>query len=64
MEVGDFSELSLADECNINKVILNAAPLVEILQRLDSASDELELLISPEPPHFRISTNSNTVILY
>lgn len=57
----DFSGLSLADECNLNKVVLNAGPLVEILQDLDNASDELELLLSPEAPYLKITTNSISV---
>lgn len=62
MDVGDFSEISLSDECNLNKVVLNAIPLAEILQDLDNASDELELLLSPEPPYIKITTNSIMVI--
>lgn len=61
LEVGDSAELSLADECNLNKIILNAAPLVELLQNVDNASDELGLLLSPAPPYFRITTNGVTV---
>lgn len=61
MDVGDFSELSLADECNLNKIVLNAQPLVEVLQGLDSTSDELELMLSPDPPYFKISTNGLAV---
>lgn len=61
LDAGDFSGLSLAEECNLNKVVLNAAPLVEILQDLDNASDELELLLSPDAPYLKITTCSITV---
>lgn len=64
MEVGDFCELSLADECNLNKVVINAASLVEVLQNVDNASDELGILLSPAPPYFRITTNSVMVITF
>lgn len=61
LEVEDFSGLSLADECNLNKVVLNAGPLAEILQDLDNASDELELMLSPDAPCLKITTNSISV---
>lgn len=61
LEVGDFSGVSLADECNASKVVLNAAPLVDILQDLDNAADELELLISPDAPYLKMTTNSISV---
>lgn len=61
LEIDGFSSLSLAEECNLNKVVLNASPLVEILQDLDNASDELELFLSPNEPYFKIITNSINV---
>lgn len=63
LEIGDFSELSLAEECNLNKIVLNAALLVEVLRDIDNESDELDILLSPAPPHFRMTTNSVKVIL-
>lgn len=61
LEVEEFDGLSLADECNLNKVVLNAATLVEILHDLDNTSDELELLLSPDAPYLKITTNSLSV---
>lgn len=57
----EFVGLSLSDECNLNKVVLNAAALVEVLHDLDNASDELELLLSPDAPYLKITTNSVSV---
>lgn len=64
MDVEEFAELSLADECTLNKVVLNATPFVEVLSDLDTTSDELELILSPENPYFRITTTSVMVSLY
>lgn len=61
LDIGDYSSLSLIDECNLNKVVLNATPFVEVLHDLDQASDELELLLSPEAPYVKITTSSITV---
>lgn len=61
LEIDEFDGLSLAEQCNLNKVVLNAGPLVEILQDLDNASDELELLLSPDAPYLKITTNSVNV---
>lgn len=58
LEVDEFTEISLADQCTLNKVVVNAAPLVEALSDLDTTSDELELTLSPEFPFFRITTSS------
>jgi cell cycle checkpoint protein len=55
MNVDDFPDVSLAEECDLNKIVLNASILVEILQRLDNAADELTIALSPEPPHFALS---------
>ncbi|XP_018321800.1 cell cycle checkpoint protein RAD1-like isoform X2 [Agrilus planipennis] len=57
MDVEDeFPDVNLAEECNLNNVVLNAGHFVEILSNIDHNSDELELFLSPEPPYFRITT--------
>lgn len=58
LDVDEFTELSLADECSLNKIVMDAGVFVEILSDLDNTSDELELKISPDPPYFRVITNS------
>lgn len=40
---------------------MNGPPFVDILSELDNTSSELELIISENPPYFKISTNSSIV---
>jgi len=40
----------------LNKIILRSECLKEVFAELDSSSDLVEILISPDPPYFRIST--------
>jgi len=40
----------------LNKIILRSECLKEVFAELDSSSDLIEILISPDPPYFRIST--------
>ncbi|XP_063906470.1 cell cycle checkpoint protein RAD1-like [Zophobas morio] len=56
MNVDDSPDVSLAEECNLNKVVVNASILTEVLQRLDNAAEELSIEINPEPPHFILTT--------
>lgn len=62
MDADEFSELSLSEECNSNKVVLNANALTEVLNELDPTSDDFKILLSPDPPYFRITTNSTMVV--
>lgn len=54
----EFADVGLAYECGSDKVVVNAGHLVDVLSDLDNTSDELELVLSPDPPYFRISTTS------
>ncbi|KAF2888003.1 hypothetical protein ILUMI_18170, partial [Ignelater luminosus] len=58
LNVDEFADVSLAYECGLDKVVVNAGHLVDVLSDVDNTSDELELLLSPDPPYFRISTTS------
>ncbi|KAB0802757.1 hypothetical protein PPYR_04943 [Photinus pyralis] len=59
LDIKDSTDfLSLADECTLNKIVVNANQFVDILSYLDNASDELQLDICPSPPHLTISTVS------
>ena len=40
----------------VNKVIMRAEGLREAFNELDMSSDILELMLSPDPPYFRLST--------
>lgn len=42
----------------LNKIVLETALLRDVLSELDPTSDLIELLLSPDPPYFRISTGS------
>lgn len=54
MNMEDFSEITLADECNQNKIVLDANLFTELLNRLDNLADELKVVLSPNPPYFRL----------
>ncbi|KAK5650311.1 hypothetical protein RI129_001340 [Pyrocoelia pectoralis] len=59
MDIEDSTDfLSLADECTLNKIVVNASQFVDILTDLDHTSDELQLVISPDPPNLTIITIS------
>lgn len=54
MNMEDFSEITLADECNQNKIVLDANLFTELLNRLDNLADELKVVLSPNTPYFRL----------
>lgn len=61
MTINDFENPSLAEECNLNKIVINASIFVELLQRLDSPGDDLRILFSPDYPHFTLKSTSLNV---
>lgn len=54
MNLEDYNEISLADECNQNKIVINANLFSELLSRLDNFADELKVKLSPDPPYFSL----------
>ncbi|KAJ8951498.1 hypothetical protein NQ318_000194 [Aromia moschata] len=56
MNVDDYSGINLADECDTNKMVINANIFAELLHRLDNHADELKLCFSPNAPYFTLST--------
>ncbi|CAH1173532.1 unnamed protein product [Phaedon cochleariae] len=56
MNVEDYNDISLADECNLNKVVINASIFVELLNRLDNSADELKVSLNPDPPYLTLVT--------
>lgn len=40
----------------LNKIIIKAEFLKEIFSELDSTSYQVEIMLSPDPPNFRITT--------
>ena len=61
MNLGDFDNPSLAEECNTNKIVINANIFAELLQRLDNSADEVKITFSPEYPYFTLKTTSLSV---
>lgn len=61
MTINDFESPSLAEECNLNKIVIKANIFVELLQRLDSPGDDLRILFSPDYPHFTLKSTSLNV---
>lgn len=51
----------MATECRVNNVVVKAPLLVNIIHELDMTADHLILFLSPDPPHFRISTEGMLV---
>ncbi|VEN54919.1 unnamed protein product [Callosobruchus maculatus] len=64
LTVDDPNDISLADECNLNKVVLNAHLFAELLNRLDNSADELKVVLGPDPPYFTLSTTGIAHIFF
>lgn len=56
LSVNDYTEPCLAQQCTLNKVILQAGEFVDLLSDLDNDSDELELVISPDYPNLKLTS--------
>lgn len=54
MNLDESNDISLADECNQNKVVIDAIFFTELLNRLDNLADELKITIAPDPPYFSL----------
>lgn len=61
MNVDDCNDVSLADECDSNKMVINANILVDLLQRLDNLTDVVTLTMSPDPPYFTLKSTGIAV---
>lgn len=59
----DFVDVSLSEECNLNKIVIEAPILLEILQRLDNLSDDLTFQIDTGPPYFTLISTGIAVII-
>ncbi|XP_060523924.1 cell cycle checkpoint protein RAD1 [Cylas formicarius] len=58
MNCDDFENPSLAEECDLNKIVINANILLELLQRLDNSAEEVKITFNPQPPNFILKTSS------
>lgn len=59
IETENIRELSLSDECNLNKVVLEADGLLDILSVLDNNADELQITINNKAPYLQFSSSGN-----
>lgn len=55
-EADDTLDFNFSSAGVVNKVIMRSECLREIFSELDGSSEILEILMSPDPPHFRLST--------
>ncbi|KAL1508942.1 hypothetical protein ABEB36_003756 [Hypothenemus hampei] len=58
LNINEFESPSLAEECNLNKIVVNANIFVELLQRLDNSADELKIVFQPDFPYFSLKAKS------
>ena len=56
MEADETLDFDFCSANVVNKIIMAAECLREAFAELDMSSDVLEVLLSPSPPHFRLST--------
>ncbi|XP_048506176.1 cell cycle checkpoint protein RAD1 [Athalia rosae] len=56
-EPDELLDFNLSQDSVINKVLLKTELLRDVLSELDPTCDVLELLLSPDPPYLRISTD-------
>ncbi|XP_045482978.1 cell cycle checkpoint protein RAD1-like [Harmonia axyridis] len=56
----DFPNISLAEECNLNKMVVNANIFQELLYRLDNSADEVNIKMSPDPPYFTLTATGRS----
>lgn len=57
LSVTDSTEICLAQECNLNKMVIDAEQFADLLSNLDVDADELELIMSPEYPNLKLKAS-------
>jgi Repair protein Rad1/Rec1/Rad17. len=57
LEPEDILDFNFLAANVVNKVIFRSECLKEVFAELDSSSDLLEMMFSPDPPYFRITTS-------
>lgn len=57
LEAEEILDFNFSAESVLNKIILRSECLKEVFAELDSSSDLIEILLSPDPPYFRIITS-------
>lgn len=62
LSVTDFTDICLSEECNLNKIVMDAEQFADLLSDLDIDSDELELVISPEYPNLKLRASGVMVL--
>ncbi|XP_076250443.1 radiation insensitive 1 isoform X2 [Rhynchophorus ferrugineus] len=56
LTTNEFENPSLAEECRLNKIVINASIFAELLHRLDNSAEEVKIVFSPESPYFTLKT--------
>ncbi|KAK8730051.1 hypothetical protein OTU49_008439 [Cherax quadricarinatus] len=56
LEADDTLDFNFCNSGVVNKVIMRSDCLKEIFSELDTSSDVLEIVMTPNPPYFRFST--------
>ena len=59
LEPDEILDFNFCSTNVINKIIMKSECLKEAFSELDMTSDILQFLMSPDPPHFRLSTFGN-----
>lgn len=58
MDADEFVDISLADECNMNNIVLAGDSFFDIISDLDMLADDIQFVISNKAPYFQITTTS------
>lgn len=56
LEAEEILDFNFSAANVLNKIILRSECLKEVFAELDTSSDLIEILLSPDPPYFRITT--------
>jgi cell cycle checkpoint protein len=60
MEKHEYLKFSLPGERAVNKLIAEGPPFKDLFYELDSSSEYVDFFLSPDPPHFRLTTRSTS----
>ncbi|XP_050308764.1 cell cycle checkpoint protein RAD1-like isoform X2 [Anthonomus grandis grandis] len=58
MNLDDFDNPSLSEECNLNKIVVTGSIFYELLLRLDNSAEDLKIMFSPDFPYFNLKSTS------
>ncbi|CAG9769551.1 unnamed protein product [Ceutorhynchus assimilis] len=58
LNIDNQASASLAEECNLNKIVISANMFAELLQRLDNSAENLQITFCPDFPYFTLKSTS------